>query len=172
MLHGRRKGVDGLLVVHACCWSCVIPPQVSGEYAMLYHGSKAKAFDLRTVVMETVESMRRAGTAHSETGHAMQPSLPCMSFLVTGFYSMQGLTLSYLTTHLGYFDGSKVNLKVGLCCELTAGIGNCFHYLYLLVILGGIFTNRNGKLSSSLNAWNLVVQLTIHVLCLRSVEAC
>ena len=35
--------------------------QVSGEYAMLWHGSKAGAFDLKTVVMESVESMRRAG---------------------------------------------------------------------------------------------------------------
>jgi len=35
--------------------------QVSGEYAMLYHGSKGGAFDLKTIVMETLTSMRRAG---------------------------------------------------------------------------------------------------------------
>ena len=35
--------------------------QVSGEYAMLYHGSKAGAFDLKTIVMECLTSMRRAG---------------------------------------------------------------------------------------------------------------
>jgi porphobilinogen synthase len=35
--------------------------QVSGEYAMLYHGSKAGAFDLKTVVLESITSMRRAG---------------------------------------------------------------------------------------------------------------
>ncbi|CAI8017816.1 Delta-aminolevulinic acid dehydratase [Geodia barretti] len=34
---------------------------VSGEYAMLYHGSKAGAFDLKTVVLESITSMRRAG---------------------------------------------------------------------------------------------------------------
>ena len=28
---------------------------------MLYHGSKAGAFDLQTIVLETVEGMRRAG---------------------------------------------------------------------------------------------------------------
>ena len=35
--------------------------QVSGEYAMLWHGSVAGAFDLKTIVMESVTSMRRAG---------------------------------------------------------------------------------------------------------------
>lgn len=35
--------------------------QVSGEYAMLYHGSQAGAFDLKTVVLESVTSMKRAG---------------------------------------------------------------------------------------------------------------
>ena len=28
---------------------------------MLWHGSKAGAFDLKTIVLESVESMRRAG---------------------------------------------------------------------------------------------------------------
>lgn len=35
--------------------------QVSGEYAMLYHGAKGGAFDLRDAVLETLVSMRRAG---------------------------------------------------------------------------------------------------------------
>lgn len=35
--------------------------QVSGEYAMLYHGAKAGAFDLKTTLMEVLSSMRRAG---------------------------------------------------------------------------------------------------------------
>ena len=35
--------------------------QVSGEYAMLWHGSTCGAFDLKTVLMETLTSMRRAG---------------------------------------------------------------------------------------------------------------
>ena len=35
--------------------------QVSGEYAMLYHGAKAGAFDLRRILIETLTSMRRAG---------------------------------------------------------------------------------------------------------------
>lgn len=35
--------------------------QVSGEYAMLHHASQAGTFDLKTVVMENLTSMRRAG---------------------------------------------------------------------------------------------------------------
>jgi len=35
--------------------------QVSGEYAMFWHASKAGAIDLRRVLMETLEGMRRAG---------------------------------------------------------------------------------------------------------------
>ncbi|XP_066293838.1 delta-aminolevulinic acid dehydratase-like [Branchiostoma lanceolatum] len=35
--------------------------QVSGEYAMLYHGAQAGAFDLKTIVMEVLTGMRRAG---------------------------------------------------------------------------------------------------------------
>lgn len=35
--------------------------QVSGEYAMLWHGAAAGAFDLKGVLLETLTSMRRAG---------------------------------------------------------------------------------------------------------------
>lgn len=35
--------------------------QVSGEYAMLWHGAKSGAFSLNDIVMETLTSMRRAG---------------------------------------------------------------------------------------------------------------
>lgn len=35
--------------------------QVSGEYAMLWHGAKNGAFDLGAIVMESLTSMRRAG---------------------------------------------------------------------------------------------------------------
>ena len=35
--------------------------QVSGEYAMLLHGAKAGAFDLKAVLSEVLISMRRAG---------------------------------------------------------------------------------------------------------------
>ncbi|CAB4031253.1 Delta-aminolevulinic acid dehydratase [Paramuricea clavata] len=35
--------------------------QVSGEYAMLYHGSEAGAFSLKDSVLETLQCMRRAG---------------------------------------------------------------------------------------------------------------
>ncbi|ESO98822.1 hypothetical protein LOTGIDRAFT_114080 [Lottia gigantea] len=34
---------------------------VSGEYAMLYHGAKAGAFKLQDIVLESLQSMRRAG---------------------------------------------------------------------------------------------------------------
>lgn len=42
--------------------------QVSGEYAMLWHGAKNGAFNLNNIVMETLTSMRRAGTKKIETG--------------------------------------------------------------------------------------------------------
>lgn len=35
--------------------------QVSGEYAMIYHGAQQKAFELKTVLNEILISMRRAG---------------------------------------------------------------------------------------------------------------
>ena len=35
--------------------------QVSGEYAMLWHGARANVFDLQTAVIETLTGMRRAG---------------------------------------------------------------------------------------------------------------
>lgn len=35
--------------------------QVSGEFAMLWHGAQAGAFDLRTAVLEAVTAFRRAG---------------------------------------------------------------------------------------------------------------
>ena len=34
--------------------------QVSGEFAMLWHGAQAGAFDLRTAVLETMTAFRRA----------------------------------------------------------------------------------------------------------------
>jgi len=35
--------------------------QVSGEYAMIWHGAKANAFDLRMILVEIIHSMRRSG---------------------------------------------------------------------------------------------------------------
>lgn len=35
--------------------------QVSGEYAMMWHGANAGAFDLRSIVIEVTHSLRRAG---------------------------------------------------------------------------------------------------------------
>lgn len=35
--------------------------QVSGEYAMLWHGAQNGAFELKATLMETLKSMRRAG---------------------------------------------------------------------------------------------------------------
>ena len=35
--------------------------QVSGEYAMLWHGAQAGAFDLRSILAEVMHGMRRAG---------------------------------------------------------------------------------------------------------------
>lgn len=42
--------------------------QVSGEYAMLWHGAKNGAFNLNNIVMETLTSMRRAGRSEMEGG--------------------------------------------------------------------------------------------------------
>lgn len=35
--------------------------QVSGEYAMIWHGAKANAFDLRMILIEIIHGIRRAG---------------------------------------------------------------------------------------------------------------
>jgi porphobilinogen synthase len=35
--------------------------QVSGEFAMLYHGAAAGAFNLQAAVLESLRGMRRAG---------------------------------------------------------------------------------------------------------------
>lgn len=35
--------------------------QVSGEYAMLYHGANSGAFNLNDILKEVLTSMRRAG---------------------------------------------------------------------------------------------------------------
>ena len=48
--------------------------QVSGEYAMLYHGAKSGALNLNEIVLETLKSMRRAGRIPSkETIESFQP---------------------------------------------------------------------------------------------------
>ena len=36
--------------------------QVSGEYAMIWHGAKNNAFDLKDIVLETCDSFKRAGS--------------------------------------------------------------------------------------------------------------
>ena len=59
--------------------------QVPGEFAMLYHGSKAGAFNLKTIVLETIEGMRRAGKLFI-TGCVMSDDV-----------IVQVLTLSYHT---------------------------------------------------------------------------
>ena len=43
-----------------------VSTQVSGEYAMLWHGSTAGAFDLKTIVLESLTSMRRAGESSND----------------------------------------------------------------------------------------------------------
>lgn len=40
---------------------------VSGEFAMLWHGAQAGAFDLRTAVLESMTAFRRAGETKSYT---------------------------------------------------------------------------------------------------------
>lgn len=60
-------------VLNVLLWSP--PPQfpthplavynVSGEFAMMWHGAKAGAFDLRAAVMEAMTAFRRAGERNS-----------------------------------------------------------------------------------------------------------
>ena len=38
---------------------------------MLWHGSQAGAFDLKTIVLESVESMRRAGECRHTSDHLL-----------------------------------------------------------------------------------------------------
>ena len=62
---------------------------MSGEYAMLYHGSQAGALNLKTVVMESVTSMKRAGKILFE--HLYQ-------FLFhSGCYTGADIIISYFT---------------------------------------------------------------------------
>lgn len=41
---------------------------VSGEFAMMWHGAQAGAFDLRAAVMEAMTAFRRAGKKKIEAG--------------------------------------------------------------------------------------------------------
>lgn len=44
---------------------------VSGEFAMMWHGAQAGAFDLRAAVMEAMTAFRRAGEVQITTAKAM-----------------------------------------------------------------------------------------------------
>ena len=43
---------------------------VSGEFAMIWHGAKAGAFDLRAAVMEAMTAFRRAGEGREDGVYA------------------------------------------------------------------------------------------------------
>ena len=60
-IHGCIHTFCNSVHKNSCHSRIRIRVQVSGEYAMLWHGSVAGAFDLKTIVMESVTSMRRAG---------------------------------------------------------------------------------------------------------------
>ena len=64
----KTKNIILLLLLQESPFCCQVSqissflfPKVSGEFAMLYHGSKAGAFDLKKIVLECLTSMRRAG---------------------------------------------------------------------------------------------------------------
>ena len=59
--------------------------QVSGEYAMLWHGSVAGAFDLKTIVMESVTSMRRAGERHADTEFVLRARISFLQLSAKGW---------------------------------------------------------------------------------------
>lgn len=67
--------------------------QVSGEYAMLYHGAKAGAIDLDAVLMETLTSMRRAGTISSIAQHCRVDSHDFPWFFFCLFVRLQEATV-------------------------------------------------------------------------------
>jgi len=53
-------------VIHAATKISDVPIaayQVSGEYAMLWHAANAGSFDLKTAVLESLTSIRRAGAS-------------------------------------------------------------------------------------------------------------
>lgn len=58
--------------------------QVSGEYAMLYHGAKSGAIDLDAVLWETLTSMRRAGIYLHDTVNSIRIQI-FDSFMVIHF---------------------------------------------------------------------------------------
>lgn len=60
--------------------------QVSGEFAMLYHGSKAGAFDLKTIVLESVEGMRRAGKNSSI--HVYSVMMSYIQVLISSYHTI------------------------------------------------------------------------------------
>lgn len=49
--------------------------QVSGEYAMIYHGAQAAAFDLKTILTETLTSMRRAGQLRKKKNNKIKKAI-------------------------------------------------------------------------------------------------
>lgn len=57
---------------------------VSGEFAMLWHGAEAGAFDLRTAVMESMTAFRRAG----EKGD-IEDKVNYLNLLRPGFSKLQ-----------------------------------------------------------------------------------
>ena len=76
--------------------------QVSGEYAMLYHGSKAGAFDLKTIVMECLTSMRRAGKAmRKQTQQFPNIVAPTLLRVVACFLAVVCKRMQQLPTGLG-----------------------------------------------------------------------
>lgn len=65
---------------------------MSGEFAMMWHGAQAGAFDLRAAVMEAMTAFRRAGEVQLTTAKAM-PS--------PGFYlRLSGLALLPHPAHI------------------------------------------------------------------------
>ena len=72
---------------------------------MLWHGSVAGAFDLKTVVMETIDAMRRAGMYNVKLYKAFYKFkiLPLiMDFYLTYYFLFQVLILSFRITHPNY----------------------------------------------------------------------
>lgn len=67
----------GKLLLASCVFQHPTHPlavyHVSGEFAMLWHGAQAGAFNLKTAVMEAMAGFRRAGETGRQAGRRVAP---------------------------------------------------------------------------------------------------
>ena len=67
---------------------------------MLWHGSTAGAFNLKSIVMESVSAMRRAGELHSGTYIHASTQNTCMHCFLSHTLTGADIIISYYTPRL------------------------------------------------------------------------